>query len=126
MKANSWVFDLDEQWANDAHFFKYDFNFPERIPAELHGTFDFCVIDPPFITREVWEKYAEAARVLLGPGGKILLTTVRENAPFLKEMLGVSPQRFRPSIPNLVYQYDLYTNYEYEHLNQLNPEIPED
>ena len=51
MKANSWVFDLDDQWSKDAHYFKYDFNFPERIPAELHGTFDFVVIDPPFITR---------------------------------------------------------------------------
>ena len=27
------------------------------------------VIDPPFITREVWEKYAAAARLLLRPGG---------------------------------------------------------
>ena len=126
MKANSWVFDLDDQRSKDAHFFKYDFNFPERIPAELRGTFDFVVIDPPFITRKVWEKYAEAAHLLLCPRGETLLTTVRENAPILKEMLGVSPQRFRPSIPNLVYQYDLYTNYESQHLSELNPEIPED
>ncbi len=34
----------------------YDFNKPEEIPAEIHGTFDMIVIDPPFITREVWEK----------------------------------------------------------------------
>ena len=77
VKANSWVFDLDDQRSKDAHFFKYAFNFPERIPAELRGTFDFVVIDPPFITRKVWEKYAEAAHLLLCPRGKILLTTVR-------------------------------------------------
>jgi 16S rRNA G966 N2-methylase RsmD len=30
---------------------------------ELHGSFDFVLIDPPFITREVWEKYAITARL---------------------------------------------------------------
>jgi len=35
----------------------------------------------------------------------------------------VSPPAFRPSIPNLVYQYDLYTNYPSEALDKLNPEI---
>jgi hypothetical protein len=33
---------------------------------------------------------------------------------------------FKPSIPNLVYQYRLYTNYESSTLSQLNPEIPEE
>lgn len=33
--------------------FRYDYNKPEDIPAELHGTFDTVVIDPPFITHEV-------------------------------------------------------------------------
>jgi len=27
------------------------------------------VIDPPFITREVWEKYADACDILLAEGG---------------------------------------------------------
>lgn len=27
--------------------------------------FDVIVIDPPFITREVWEKYSEAAKLLM-------------------------------------------------------------
>ena len=35
----------------------------------------------------------------------------------------MTPPAFRPSIPNLVYQYDLYTNYHSEALDQLNPEI---
>jgi len=73
--------------------------------------FDLVVIDPPFITHEVWTKYAEASRYLLKPGtgedgeplGKVLGTTIRENADKLKELLGLTPRRFRPSIPNLVY-----------------------
>jgi hypothetical protein len=35
------------------------------------------------------------------------------------------PQAFLPSIPNLVYQYNLYTNYPSAVFAKKNPEIPE-
>ena len=38
----------------------YDFNKPEDLAAELKGYFDMVVIDPPFITREVWEKVTQS------------------------------------------------------------------
>ncbi|TYZ67139.1 hypothetical protein PybrP1_009701 [[Pythium] brassicae (nom. inval.)] len=60
-------------------FVPFDFNTPEQIPLELHSSFDFVVIDPPFITKEVWEKYADTAKLLMrGEGCKILLTTIGE------------------------------------------------
>ena len=40
---------------------------------------DLCVVDPPFITEDVWRKYAEAVRLCLRPGGKVMCTTVAEN-----------------------------------------------
>ena len=84
------------------------------------------VIDPPFITREVWEKYAEAARILLKPeGGLVLASTIDENEGFMNELLGCQRRQFRPSIPNLVYQYSLYSNFDSDGLNSLNPEIPQ-
>lgn len=43
----------------------YDFNNLETLPAAMHHTFDMVVIDPPFITEEVWSKYADATRLLL-------------------------------------------------------------
>ena len=83
------------------------------------------VIDPPFITREVWEKYTLAAKRLLRPeGGIILGSTIDENESFMQELLGCQRRAFRPSIPNLVYQYSLYANYDSEGLNNPNPEIP--
>ena len=83
------------------------------------------VIDPPFITREVWEKYTEAARILLKPeGGLVLGSTIDENEGFMQELLGCQRRQFRPSIPNLVYQYSLYSNFDSEGLNNPNPEIP--
>lgn len=70
LKKNSALFDLDKQWINEPNFVLYDFNNPEDIPANIHHTFDCIVIDPPFITQEVWTLYAAAAKLLLAPGGK--------------------------------------------------------
>ena len=80
----------------------------------MHGDFDMAVCDPPFITREVWEKYTIASKLLLKEGGKLLCSTIDENKEFMFELLGVKPATFRSSIPNLVYQYSFYMNYEDE------------
>ena len=103
LKANSKVFDFDKKFEKDPGFVFYDFNKPEDIPKEMTKAFDMVVIDPPFITREVWEKYTEAAKILLIDEGKILLSTIDENESILKELLQVNRKLFRPSIPNLVY-----------------------
>ena len=57
--------------------------------------------------------------------GKVLCSTIDENEPFMKELLNADKKKFRPSIPNLVYQYSLYANYDSETLNSQNAEIPE-
>eukprot|EP00793_Prasinoderma_coloniale_P001766 PRCOL_00003572-RA len=119
LRANCVLFDLDPQWTNLDNYVIYDFNKPDELPEELAADFDYAVIDPPFITHEVWALYAVATR-------KILISTIPENADFLRKELGVEPRPFQPSIPNLVYQYCLYSNYESAPLMELNPEIPQD
>lgn len=59
------LFDIDKVWENDPGFVYYDFEQPERFDESLHHTFDIVVIDPPFITRDVWEKYAVTVNALL-------------------------------------------------------------
>ena len=120
------------------------------------------VVDPPFITREVWEKYAETSNFLLkekpaynSESGMFLGTTVAENKEMIDELLEVSvlllhvscgssiltsqphtfaqihftqgkPCMFKPSIPNLVYQYNTYVNFDgCSILSEKNSEIPE-
>ena len=80
---NSYVFDYDKKWSNDRGFVFYDFNNPSSIPNNLLGKADYIIIDPPFITRDVWEKYTETAKLLIKNGndstgqpyGKIVCTT---------------------------------------------------
>jgi hypothetical protein len=81
---------LDAQWAKEEGYFCYDFNNPEAIPAHFHQKFAMVVVDPPFITREVWEKYSVAIKLLLKPDGRIIATTIAENESMMKELL-VSP-----------------------------------
>lgn len=126
IRARCCVFEYDEQWSSVKGFVFYDFNCPERVDEELRRAFDMVVIDPPYITRDVWEKYATTCRLLLRPGGRVLCTTIHENAPMMEELLGLHAAKFRPKIPNLVYQYSVYINYESARLGTLNPEVDDE
>lgn len=119
------LLEIDDQWALDPGFVLYDYRHPEALPAELHHRCGMVVIDPPFISRDAWVLYVDAVRLLLRKEGatKILCTTVGENAAFLKEMLGVEQRRFLPSIPKLVYQFSVYTDFASQRLDQPNPEL---
>ena len=82
---------FDKKWAADRGFVHYDFNDPV-LPDSLLESFDVIVIDPPFITSEVWMKYAATAHKLIKKtDGKYILTTILENAPLLNEQFGASP-----------------------------------
>jgi len=135
LKNRSYCFDYDKKWSDDRGFVFYDFNDIQTIPTELYESFDVVVVDPPFIVKAVWEKYAEAARLLLKTGsetsydgiiiphGKVILTTIIENSDLLLNLLDARPTIFMPSVPHLVYQYNLFTNYPSEVFAQKNPEI---
>lgn len=107
----------------------FDFNKISQIPDEYIGKFDMCVIDPPFITEDVWQKYYDATKKLFKPTGpcQLLLTTIPENEMLLRNLFGSSIKTvaFRPSIPNLVYQYSMFLNYDAvsSALLVLNPEV---
>jgi len=82
------------------------------------------VIDPPFITEEVWGNFARTAKYILkddptasNTKSFVLATTVAENHGILRRLLGASQAKFRPSIPNLVYQYDTFINFDSEVLS---------
>ncbi|RLN62426.1 hypothetical protein BBJ29_004700 [Phytophthora kernoviae] len=97
--------DFDPKFSSEGdRFIPFDFHKPQDLPQDLLGTFDFIVIDPPFITREVWELYTESIKLLMrSKDSRILLTTIEENAVMINELLGCRARTFKPSIPHLVY-----------------------
>lgn len=123
----------DKQWEEDPSFEFYDFNHPENINAKYHGAFDLLIMDPPFITEDVWRKYALAAEKLLKRDaqtgaitGRVLCTTISENKELLTSLFpGLVACTWRPMIPNLVYQYEAFTTCSPvpTALAALNPEV---
>lgn len=139
VQESSIVFDFDTQWDNHPNYHYFDYNDVEgTISDGIRGTFDMCVIDPPFITKDVWTKYATAVQLCLRPssssggggggGGKVMCTTVAENETLLNTLFGggIRSVKFMPSIPHLPYQYRLFVNFEptSSSLNYWNEEIP--
>ena len=60
------------------------------------------------------------------PAGKVIASTVAENEAMLAELLGTKACAFKPSIPHLVYQYKIFTNFPPMALGEANPEVPDD
>jgi hypothetical protein len=126
LRAKSNLFEYDRQWEKDPGFVFYDFNKPESVPVTMWGKFDYIVVDPPFITREVWTKYVQTVNLIAAKGCKFLFTSVIENQQMLEELVDgalIIPD-FRPSIPKLTYQYHCFANYEPQSLLTPNPELP--
>lgn len=77
------------------------------------------VIDPPFITHDCWEKYKETVTLLLrDQDGLVMATTVTENQGLMETLFNATPNLFRPDIPNLVYRYKVYTNFDSKVLSE--------
>lgn len=126
-RQSSIVFDIDEQWSGP-NFRRFDF----RQGVDPDSTFTAAIVDPPFVTRDVWLEYARAVRRLLAPGGRLVLTTIPENKPMLVNQLGpLHHATFLPAMHTtaLPYQYALFLNYDPapdSPLASRNPEVPDD
>lgn len=132
-KEKAFLFDYDSSFCKKhKNVREFDYrNFQKLIP-EFESKFDFVVIDPPFIDREPWSKFAEFAQLLgkkntdnetPAEGTKYLLCSIAENKEMLKNLLDVDLKNYQPSIPNLIYQYNFYSNYNDKEFDTLNDEI---
>ena len=125
--------EFDKSWETCSEYQFYDYNDPINIKEKYHGVFDLIVIDPPFISKSVWEQYAATAKLLMKKNhaeysttaSHVIATTVDENKDLMEDLFGCKPVSFRPSIPHLVYQYSVYTNFASSVLANDNPELEE-
>lgn len=124
IQDHSFLFDIDanliKKHKNGVIF---DFNEFSGLDKSFYNFFDFILIDPPFIVKEVWEKFAEFATLIKKDKAKILTCSIFENSEMLKNLLNLNIQEYQPSIPHLVYQYNFYSNYEDEQLKLKNSEL---
>lgn len=91
-------------------FVFYDYNEPLALPAELKGSFDLVVADPPFLSEECLRKTAQTVHYLTVK--KILLCTGSVMAELAEQLLGVKECSFRPShVNNLANEFRCYSNY---------------
>ena len=61
LQDKSYLFDIDDKLiSKHKNGRKYDFNWTnyDENFSDLKASFDFIVIDPPFITEEAWSKFA--------------------------------------------------------------------
>jgi hypothetical protein len=130
VKEKSFLFDIDTSFCKKhKNAIEYDYRDYDKLIPEYENKFDFILIDPPFIDKEPWSKFAEfAIRISKKddegkPNVKFLCSSIAENKEMLKNLINVDIKLFQPSIPNLIYQYNFYSNYEDEELNKLNNEI---
>jgi hypothetical protein len=120
----SYLFDIDEKLTKKhKNGVVYDFNKYEEIVEDYKKSFDFILIDPPFIVKEAWEKFAIFAKEIQKEKCKILTCSIFENSSMLKELLNLEIREYQPSIPHLVYQYNFYSNYDNDELNKKNSEL---
>ena len=102
--AKSVLLDIDTQWNKEQGYIEYDYRKPLQLSPNYQHSFDCVVIDPPFITRDAWELFAEAGNLLLKDGGLMLCSSIAENESMLNELVHVHSVQFKPSIPHLIYQ----------------------
>lgn len=129
MPVHPVLFDFDQSLGLSIphNFYRYDFRKPDTLPDDMLKSFDCVVIDPPFITEEVWRSYATTSELLLSEKSKLFIgTSVLENAALLQALFQANPTPFQPSIPTLVYQYTLFANFTPKGpLSLRNLEIPD-
>jgi len=116
-------FEFDRRWESDPGFVFYDCYRPTEIAEQLHGQFDFIVADPPAINNRTLECYAATIKLLAARGAKIIFSTLENFDPTMQDLLGLSPQRFRPDLPGFALdgRWCFYTSFACRSLSQPNP-----
>lgn len=129
MQENCYLFEIDEKLLKKhKNCVYYDYN---KFSVNENNVdfknykeyFDYIIIDPPFIVKEAWIKYAEFTNYIKKNNSNILTCSIFENEKLLYELLKLNKKQYQPSIPNLVYQYNFYSNYNDDELNKDNEEL---
>jgi hypothetical protein len=124
IQDKSILFDYDDRLIKKhKNGVKFDFNEFSSTADNYLNTFDFVIVDPPYINEPSWTKFADFIKLISKVDVKVLTCSIAENKIILKKLLNLEIKNYEPSIPHLVYQYNFFSNYEDEELDHINKEI---
>ncbi|KAI5460255.1 putative N6-adenine methyltransferase-domain-containing protein [Mariannaea sp. PMI_226] len=115
------LFEHDGRFDVFSEFVYYDYQQPLKLPAELKGSLDCVILDPPFFNSDCQTKFAITARWLLKPAPaaasqpRVIICTGERMAPIVDKLyrsLHVRPTTFEPVHKELSNHYYCYANFE--------------
>ncbi|KAH6560424.1 hypothetical protein BASA61_008828 [Batrachochytrium salamandrivorans] len=115
------VFEFDRRFDvyGDGFVF-YDYSEPLALDEKdglrpLKGTFDYLLIDPPFLSEECWRKMAQTVRWLAKPDCKIIVCTGKQMRSLIEEELQCYATDYMPEHQNgLQNEFRAFINYPSE------------
>ena len=116
-------FEFDRRWETDDGFCFYDCYQPTDLPGAMTGQFDLLIADPPAINLKTLQCYAASIKLLSAANASVLFSTIESNEHDMLELLTLSPQRFRPDLPEFALdgRWCFYANFACDVLRNPNP-----
>ncbi|KAI9150165.1 Protein-lysine N-methyltransferase EFM5 [Paramyrothecium foliicola] len=113
------LFEHDERFGVFSEYVFYDFQQPLKLPAELKGSLDRIIIDPPFLSEDCQTKMALTARWLLksktGSDSRVIISTGERMETLIHRLyqsLGVKTTTYEPGHKGLSNEFHCYANFE--------------
>ncbi|KAL5282356.1 N6AMT2 family protein [Megaselia abdita] len=112
---NTIIFEFDDRfkiWEKD--FVKYDFNnaYDENYLDEFRHNFDIVIADPPFLSKECFEKFAFITKKIVKPNGKILFCSGEVVEEYVAKFLDLKKCSYKPKhTRNLGNDFTTYSNF---------------
>ncbi|XP_030033097.1 EEF1A lysine methyltransferase 1 [Manduca sexta] len=92
-------------------FIFYDYNTPDRLPSEMHNSYDLVIADPPFLSEECITKTSQTIKLL--SKDKIVICTGAVMEEHVKNLLGLKKCDFEPRHRNnLANEFVCYANFD--------------
>uniref|UniRef100_A0A1I7TM35 Protein-lysine N-methyltransferase n=1 Tax=Caenorhabditis tropicalis TaxID=1561998 RepID=A0A1I7TM35_9PELO len=108
------LFEFDSRFGMKfpTEFVEYDYKQPTNLPAELLGTFDVIIADPPFLAAECLIKTSHSIRLLGKENVKVILCTGAIMEEYASRLMAMHRTSFEPKHSNnLANDFSCFANY---------------
>lgn len=112
------IFEFDkrfESFGDDFVFYDYNKAEEENYLAEFATSFDFIIVDPPFLSEECLEKTSRIVKRILKVNGLIVLNTGSVQCELAEKFLNLKESSYKPQHKNnLGNEFSSFANFDLE------------